>query len=95
MEQFSICSNDSIWEDEERRNEYIESKLNSNRNGENASQPMYFNNFIRFDQNSHVKPAYNKNYNTFKKTELLSQSADDKSGGTNHPNEECYQVRKI
>lgn len=27
VEQFSICSNDSIWEDEERRTEYFEKKM--------------------------------------------------------------------
>lgn len=58
VEQFSICSSDSIWEDEERRNEYIENKLGANRNMEI---------FTRFNQdgrtNSTLKSTNNKNVN--------------------------------
>lgn len=94
MEQFSICSSDSIWEDEERRNEYIESKLNGNRNVDGSPQAIFFNSLIRFDQNGYANPKYNNNDNKIDKNEHLSPSnTDTKSDGTHYSNDRCYQVR--
>lgn len=95
VEQFSICSSDSIWEDEERRNEYIGNKIaEANRMAENSSQSaMYFNSFIRFDQDAYVKPTYKKSGNNIEKGEHLSQTnVDAKSDATDYSNEQCYQV---
>lgn len=90
MEQFSICSSDSIWEDEERRNEYIGNKIaNANRMAGNSPQTaMYFNGFIRYDQDAYVKTTYkNPGKN------IGSQSnIDEKSDATDVSSEQCYQV---
>lgn len=96
VEQFSICSSDSIWEDEERRNEYIGNKIaNANRMAENSAQSaMYFNSFNRFEQDAYVKPTYKKSDNNAEKSEQLSQSnVDAASDATDFSNEQCYQVR--
>ncbi|XP_055304135.1 homeobox protein Mohawk isoform X3 [Sitodiplosis mosellana] len=95
VEQFSICSSDSIWEDEERRNEYIGNKIaNANRMAGNSPQSaMYFNSFLRFDQDVYVKPTYKNSDNNHEKIEHLGQSnADAKSDATDLSNEQCYQV---
>lgn len=92
VEQFSICSSDSIWEDEERRNEYIESKIGiAHRNAENSSQhPMYLNNLTtRYDQNAYVNPTYKRRQSKFDNDELTS---DRKTNDINYTNEQCYQV---
>lgn len=90
VEQFSICSGDSIWDDEERRNEYIESKLAlAHRNAENASQhPIFLNNLARFEQNAYANPLYKLKQSKFDKDEL-------KSNDINLSNEQCYQVNKM
>lgn len=88
MEQFSICSNDSIWEDEERRNEYIHSKIVLKRNVDNAMQPMYFNGFVRFDQTTYVNPAYKNNDSD--RNDNLSQSNVDTKCDAN----DQYQVER-
>lgn len=43
VEQFSICSSDSIWEDEERRAEYFERKFEGDENA--------YNKFIEYGTN--------------------------------------------
>lgn len=53
VEQFSICSNDSIWEDEERRAEYFEKKML------NAADVEIFNEAIN-NNNYHRMKAYDK-----------------------------------
>lgn len=89
VEQFSICSSDSIWADEERRNEYIDSKI---RNAENAAQhPIYLNNLTRFDpQNAYVSSTYKRRQSKFDNDELTS---DRKNNDINYANEQCYQVK--
>lgn len=52
MEQFSICSSDSIWEDEERRNEYFESKFGHHRDIENYMHTIHYNDLQRIQQYS-------------------------------------------
>lgn len=93
MEQFSICSSDSIWEDEERRNEYIESKMALNRNAEDSPQPMYFNSFVRIDPNAYRNPTYKTTDGNFVQDEHLSKRGTDaKSDDINYLNEQSYQV---
>lgn len=50
VEQFSICSNDSIWEDEERRNDYLESKFGEHRDIEKFAHAIYYNDLQRLQQ---------------------------------------------
>lgn len=95
VEQFSICSSDSIWADEERRNEYIDSKIAiAQRNAENSMQPhpIYLNNFTRFDnQNAYVNSSFNKRRQSkFDNDEVAS---DRKNNDINYTNEQCYQVK--
>lgn len=93
MEQFSICSGDSIWEDEERRNEYIESKMAANRNAEDSPQPMYFNGFVRIDPNAYINPTYkNADGNFVQDEHVCKPSANAKSDDINYLNEQSYQV---
>lgn len=47
VEQFSICSSDSIWEDEERRNDYIESKFGGHRDRDKFAHAIYYTEFQR------------------------------------------------
>lgn len=98
VEQFSICSSDSIWEDEERRNEYIESKIGiAHRNAENLAQqhPIYLNNFARFDhQNTYANAtAYKRRQSKFENNDELA--SDRKHSDINYTNEQCYQVKYI
>ncbi|XP_031628275.1 homeobox protein Mohawk isoform X2 [Contarinia nasturtii] len=90
VEQFSICSSDSIWEDEERRNEYIDSKIGIKRTMTNS--PMYFNSFIRFDENAYVNATY-KTSNTDKN--VIQSNVDEKCDATDVSNEQCYQFAGI
>lgn len=92
VEQFSICSSDSIWEDEERRNEYIDSKMAiAHRNAENSSQHlMYLNNLTRFDQNAYANPTYKRRQSKFDNNDELT--SDRKNNDNNYTNEQCYQV---
>lgn len=50
VEQFSICSNDSIWEDEERRNDYLESKFGEHRDINKFAHAIYYNDLQRLQQ---------------------------------------------
>lgn len=90
VEQFSICSSDSIWEDEERRNEYIESKMAiAHRNAENQPQrPIYLNNITRFDQTAYINSTYKHRPNKFENDD----DDDRKTYEANNTNEQCYQV---
>lgn len=89
VEQFSISSTDSIWEDEERRNEYLESKLGACRKGEPPS--VYFNSLLRFDQSEYVNPTYANPDGELDKTNTKT-NVDGKCDDKNFSDEQCYQV---
>lgn len=91
VEQFSICSDDSIWEDEERRNEYLESKMGiSHRNADNSMQhPMYL---THFNQNACINPTYKHRQSKLVADERTS---DRNNVELNYANEQCYQVNGI
>lgn len=57
-----------------------------------SPQHIYFNSFIRFDQNAYANPKYNKNDNNLDKNKHLNQSNTDSK---NYSNERCYQVRNF
>lgn len=94
VEQFSICSNDSIWEDEERRAEYFERKRNQ---GENEN---YYNKYIDASYETVKYSASNRDsYDTFASEEKshLGDFVDNESENRRRliariSTEQCYQV---
>lgn len=92
VEQFSISSTDSIWEDEERRNEYLESKLGACRKGEPPS--VYYNNLLRFEQSDYVNPTYVNPDSELDKSNTKT-NVDGKCDDKNLSDEQCYQVNHI
>lgn len=104
VEQFSICSNDSIWEDEERRTEYFERKRNQ---GENAgfSHPIFYDGYNKYIDASFETVNYGisnrDSYDTYASDEK-PHAGDrvDEEATNGHglmariSTEQCYQVAK-
>lgn len=91
VEQFSICSNDSIWEDEERRNEYFESKFGHCRDVENYAQTIYFNGFNRFEKNGYDNFEYKKIEND---EQMDKSQVELNNDSLQYANDQHYQVCK-
>lgn len=91
VEQFSICSSDSIWEDEDRRNEYLESKMGIlHRNAENSTQrTVDLNHFIRLNHNACINSTYKHRHSKLNADDV---TCDRKNTDMNYSNEQCYQV---
>lgn len=99
VEQFSICSSDSIWEDEERRNEYFESKsLTLNAAGQ-LTPIIQFNGYNRFEKNTfngfQIKDT-NDNFEVagepIQKSHDLIEDDIKADKPVNYTTEQCYQV---
>lgn len=99
VEQFSICSNDSIWEDEERRTEYFERKRNQEENG-GFSHPIFYEGYNKYiDASLNYGVSNRDSYDTYTSDEKphLDDRAD-KEANNGHgliariSTEQCYQV---
>lgn len=103
VEQFSICSSDSIWEDEERRNEYFESKsLALNAAGQLTPIIQHINGHNRFEESTFCGfQIKDTNVNAEAADEPIQKPHDliddnvkaDKP--VNYTTEQCYQVGYI
>lgn len=100
VEQFSICSSDSIWEDEERRNEYFESKsLTLNAAGQ-LTPIIQFNGYNhRFDkstfggvQTKDTKDNSDVAGESIQKPHDLIDDDIKADKPVNYTTEQCYQV---
>lgn len=99
VEQFSICSSDSIWEDEERRNEYFESKSLALNAAGKFSPIVQFNGYNRFEKSTfggfQIKDA-NENFaatgEPIQKPHDLVDDDTKSDKPVNYTTEQCYQV---
>lgn len=99
VEQFSICSNDSIWEDEDRRAEYLEQKF-AQENSDNYHQNsnVYFDGYHKMVDTGyeHISYGPNGDCEEYIKDEASSQSYDNKSRKSSLEScisrEQCYKV---
>lgn len=107
VEQFSICSNDSIWEDEERRTEYFERKRQQEEN-DGYANPKFYDNYNKYIDASFETMAYGvsnrDSYDTYTSEEKshLDDSADNDTMNRHGlgliariSKEQCYQVKFI
>lgn len=92
VEQFSICSSDSIWEDEERRNEYFESKsLTLNAAGQ-LTPIIQFNGYNRGFQMKDKNDNFEVAGEPIQKSHDLIDDDIKTDKPVNYTTEQCYQV---
>lgn len=102
VEQFSICSNDSIWEDEQRQAEYFEQKhANENADNYHQSSNVYFDGYHKIVDTGYDHMPYESNgdCDEYTKDETSAQSYDNKSRKSSLEScisrEQCYKVSAI
>lgn len=98
VEQFSICSNDSIWEDEERRIEYFERKRNQEEH-DGYSHPIFYDDYNKYVETMKYGATNRDPYEAYASDEKshLDDCADNASANRHGliariSTEQCYQV---
>lgn len=92
VEQFSISSNDSIWEDEERRAEYFEKKM-MEVDPDNYNEHMdNYHKMVAYDKYGGPFDGYAHEISVKTYKDESAYSSTDTAGSLSQSREQCFQV---